>query len=130
MNLWTVEHIGLAARDPQMLKDWYERTLDARLVFAMQQTPPAFLLNLGGMLIEIYAAESNSDLTRNNRLAGWRHIALKVTSLEEAKTELEKRGVTFPEPVKPAGGGGRVLFFSDPEGNLLHFTERLPVGFA
>jgi predicted enzyme related to lactoylglutathione lyase len=32
------------------------------------------------------------------------------------------------EPVKPAGGGGRVLFFSDPEGNLFHLVER-PVGW-
>jgi predicted enzyme related to lactoylglutathione lyase len=47
-----------------------------------------------------------------------------VTSIEAAKSELEKRGVTFTEPIKPAGGGGRVLFFQDPEGNLLHFVER------
>ena len=27
-------------------------------------------------------------------------------------------------PVKPAAGGGRILFFTDPEGNLLHLVER------
>ena len=26
--------------------------------------------------------------------------------------------------IKPAGGGGRVLYFSDAEGNLLHLVER------
>jgi len=32
--------------------------------------------------------------------------------------------VIFSEPIKPAGGGGRVLFFKDSEGNLLHLVER------
>jgi glyoxylase I family protein len=128
-NLFTCEHIGLAARDTRALKDWYVFALDAELVFEMRQDPPAFLVNLGGMLIEIYAAGSSNDETANNRLAGWRHLALKVASIEAAKTHLEGRGISFSETIKPAGGGGRVLFFKDPEGNLLHFTERLPTGF-
>lgn len=128
-DFFTLEHIGLAARDPRGLKEWYERTLGAELAHEMKQTPPAFLLKVGGMLIEIYAAEFSSEETRKNRLAGWRHLALKVSSLDAARAELERRGVQFSEPVKPAGGGGRVLFFSDPEGNLLHLTERLPGGF-
>jgi glyoxylase I family protein len=126
---FTLEHIGLAARNPRGLKEWYEKMLGAELVHQMRQVPPAYLLSLGGVLIEIYAAEFSSEETRKNRLAGWRHIALKVESLDAAKAEFEARGVQFTETVKPAGGGGRVLFFSDPEGNLLHFTERLPGGF-
>jgi catechol 2,3-dioxygenase-like lactoylglutathione lyase family enzyme len=126
---FSLEHIGLAARDPRALKEWYQRMLGAELVYEMRQTPPAYLLNLGGVLVEIYAAEFSSEETRKNRLAGWRHIALKVDSLDAAKAELEARGLQFTETAKPAGGGGRVLFFSDPEGNLVHFTERLPGGF-
>lgn len=34
-----------------------------------------------------------------------------------------ERGVKFDEEIRPAAGGGRVLFFEDGEGNLLH-----PVG--
>jgi glyoxylase I family protein len=128
-EMFSVEHIGLAAQNPQQLKDWYEQVLGATLVFAMPQSPPAFLIQLGGVMIEIYSAQSQSDSTRNNRLAGWRHIALKVDSLEAAKEHLERKGVNFVEPIKPAGGGGRVLFFQDPEGNLLHLTERLSTGF-
>jgi glyoxylase I family protein len=126
---FTLEHIGVAARDPRALKEWYERMLGAEVVHEMRQTPPAYLLNLGGVLIEIYGAEFSSEQTRKNRLAGWRHIALKVPSLDAARAEMESRGLEFTEAVKPAGGGGRVLFFSDPEGNLLHLTERLPSGF-
>lgn len=84
-----------------------------------------FLVRLGeGAMIEIYAAEASIPETTNNGLAGWRHVALGVDSLEAAREGLEKRGVSFTGGIRPAGGGGRVLFFSDPEGNLLHLVER------
>jgi glyoxylase I family protein len=121
-----IEHLGLPAREPVALKDWYVRVLGARVVFDNGETPPAFLLALrgGGALLEIYAAERALPDTAQNRLAGWRHVALRVDSIDAARTALESRGVVFSEPVKPAGGGGRVLFFADAEGNLLHFVER------
>jgi len=43
---FTVDHIGLPARDPQKLKDWYVGTLDGKLVYADGKTPPAFFVAL------------------------------------------------------------------------------------
>ena len=120
-----VEHLGLPARDPVALKDWYARVLDAKLVFSTDQPPPAFLLSLpGGVMIEIYGGEFSVPQTNNNKLNGWRHLALRVGSVASAKADLERRGLKFAEGIKPAGGGGTVLFFQDPEGNLLHLVER------
>lgn len=120
-----VEHIGLAARNTITLAGWYTRVLAAETLFVSDGTPPAFFLGLpGGLVIEIYTASESNDATGHNGLAGWRHLALQVSSIELIRTELEARGVVFKENVKPAGGGGRVLFFSDPEGNLLHLVER------
>jgi catechol 2,3-dioxygenase-like lactoylglutathione lyase family enzyme len=122
---YSVEHLGLPARDPAGLKDWYERVLGATVVHAQAGPPPAFLLALqGGLWLEIYASERALDDTANNRLAGWRHLAISTDSLEAAVEDLAARGVRFSEPVRPAGGGGRVRFFADPEGNLLHLVER------
>jgi glyoxylase I family protein len=119
------EHLGLAASDPVALKDWYVRTLGARLLTQLAQSPPAFMLEFpGGLWLEIYAAESSGPL--GNKVAGWRHLALRVDSLESARDHLAALGVRFEEPIKPAGGAGRILFFPDPEGNLLHFVERPP----
>jgi glyoxylase I family protein len=124
---FSLEHIGLAAVDPQGLKDWYVRVLDAVLVFSNGNQPPAFLLRLpGGPLLEIYPSDSSLEQTRRNGLAGWRHLALRVDSLEAARDWLTKRGVEFDPPIKLAGGGGRVLFFKDLEGNLWHLVERSP----
>ena len=124
MNL-SVEHLGLPAREPGALKEWYLHVLGAKLVFSNEETATAFLLALpGGVMIEIYSGDLSLPQISNNKLNGWRHVALRVASVAAAKAELEGKGVTFTEAIKPAAGGGRVLFFQDPEGNLLHLVER------
>ena len=122
--VFKIEHLGLPARDPAALKDWYVHTLGAEVVFSLSDGPP-FLLGLpGGVMVEVYAGDLAIPETANNKLNGWRHVALRVDSLAAAQAELARRGVRFAEPVKPAAGGGSVLFFQDPEGNLLHLVER------
>jgi catechol 2,3-dioxygenase-like lactoylglutathione lyase family enzyme len=124
---FTMEHLGLPARNPLTLKDWYVRVLKAEVVFENGQTPLAFFLALpGGVLIEIYQSDSSLKETGINSLASWRHVALQVESIEAARLVLEQQGVNFPDPIKPAGGGGQVLFFRDAEDNLLHLVERPP----
>jgi glyoxylase I family protein len=104
--------------------------LGAKVVFDNGHQPPMFLLALpGGVLLEIYAGDFALPETTNNKLNGWRHVAWRVDSIEAARTELQGRGAEFKEEIKPAGGGGRVLFFQDPEGNLLHLVER-PQGWS
>ena len=122
---FSIEHLAIPAANPTGLKNWYERVLGARELFDNGQNPPTFLIALPrGGWFEIYAAEATLAERGNNKLAGFRHVALRVESIEAARAELEKRGVSFAEEIRPAAGGGRVLFFEDPEGNLLHLVER------
>jgi catechol 2,3-dioxygenase-like lactoylglutathione lyase family enzyme len=123
MNV-SIEHIGLPAKDSAALMIWYERVLGAKPLWDNGQSPPTCLLSLGGAWVEIYPADKSRPETADNKLAGFRHLALRVTSLSAAKAELEQRGVTFTEEIRPAAGGGKVLFFEDAEQNLLHFVER------
>ncbi len=120
----SVEHIAIPAADPTALKNWYERVLGAKLIFENGQNPPTFIIALENVWFEIYQSDAPLAERGDNKLAGFRHLALRVDSLDAAKTELEKRGVKFTEEIRPAAGGGRVLFFEDGEGNLLHLVER------
>ena len=120
-----IEHIAIPTPDPNNLKTWYERVLGAREIFNNGQNPPTCLIGLpGGGWFEIYAAEGLPQNRGNNKLAGFRHVALRVDSIDAVRTELESKGVKFQEEIRPAAGGGRVLFFADPDGNLLHLVER------
>ena len=124
MNV-ALEHVAVPAINPVALKQWYERVLGAREIFNNGQTPPTLLIALpGGGWFEIYAAEKASPERGDNRRQGFRHAALRVDSIDEAKAELEGRGVRFAAETRPAAGGGRILFFEDGEGNLLHLVER------
>jgi glyoxylase I family protein len=121
----SLEHIAIPADNPLTLRDWYLRVLDAREIWNNGQHPPTCLIALPhGGWFEIYAAESALAERGNNQLAGFRHVALRVDSIDTVRAELEKRGVTFTKEIRPAAGGGRVLFFEDLEGNLLHLVER------
>lgn len=120
-----VEHVGLPARDVAALRDWYVAKLGAECIAPTGAVPPMFIRPPGSTaMFEIYQASGTNLATEDNGLAGWRHLALRVDSIEAARQELETRGVTFTDPVKPAAGGGRVLFFKDCEGNLLHLVDR------
>jgi glyoxylase I family protein len=123
MNIF-VEHIAIPATNPTALKNWYERVLGAKLIFDNGQQPPTFIIALANVWFEIYTAEKPLPERGDNKLAGFRHLALRVDSIDAAKAELEKRGVKFMEEIRAAAGGGKVLFFEDGEGNLLHIVER------
>jgi len=122
---FSLEHIAIPATNPVALKKWYERVLGARLIWDNGQNPPVCLIELpGGALLEIYATDLPLADRGNNKLAGFRHLALRVDSIDATKAELTRRGVKFDDEIRNAAGGGRVLFFNDGEGNLLHLIER------
>lgn len=120
-----IEHIALPASNINALRDWYVAKLGATCITPNGAEPPYFIRLPGATTtFEMYEATGSVPQTGDNGIAGWRHLALRVDSIEAARQELDARGVVFPDPIKPAAGGGRVLFFKDCEGNLLHLVER------
>src|SRR5690349_86413 len=95
---FSVEHIGMPARNPASMKDWFTKTLGATVVFSTPQIPPAYFVQLSdGPIFEIYQATRSRQEVSDNSMAGFRHIALRVKDLAKARDWLASRGVNWTE---------------------------------
>ncbi len=58
-------------------------------------------------------------------MAGGVQIGLNISGrMEDAIRDLESRGLSFPAGIKDDGGGIRLAFFTDPDGNELYICEQ------
>jgi glyoxylase I family protein len=115
-----IEHTAIAAADVPALADWYVGTLGFTINY--KGSTAIFVKAPDGSMIEIIPAEGE----RGNptlKTPGLRHLALAVTDFDAVYAELQAKKVNFiAEPV--AAKGNKVVFFTDPEGNVLHLLER------
>jgi glyoxylase I family protein len=122
-----IEHFAIASPNPQRLADWYVANLEFEITFSYGGN--YFIEAANGGLIEIIPADGD-PFPSKVRTPGMRHIAIAVDDFDAAYEQLRKQGVTFAgEPYTNAGN--RLVFFTDPDGNLLHLIKReqpLPAG--
>jgi glyoxylase I family protein len=115
-----IEHLGLMAKDPEKLAQWYEEVLDFRVIYKTASTPPAFFI--AGQekgVIEIIPWEEGISGAKDKKT----HIAIEVDDFEGAVQRLKSAGVTVEEPLE-IFAGGKVVFFRDIEDNVLHLVYR------
>jgi catechol 2,3-dioxygenase-like lactoylglutathione lyase family enzyme len=75
-----------------------------------------------GTMLELIHAEGDRPAT-TTKTPGIRHLALTVSDFDTAFVRLTAKGVHFiTEPMESKGN--RVVFFTDPEGNILHLLQR------
>ena len=115
-----IEHAAIAAKDVERLAAFYVRTLGFEINYRGKTA--IFVKASDGTMIEIIPAEGELSESAP-KSAGLRHLALSVIGFEMECERLEAAGVSFLEPplIK---GGNKVVFFRDPEGNILHLIER------
>ena len=115
-----IEHFAISSPNPKRLADWYVSTLEFELTY--EYAGNYFVEALNGALIEIIPSEGEAAAGAM-RSPGMRHIAIAVHDFEGARSQLASQGVKFEgEPF--ANQGNRLLFFKDPDGNLLHLIQR------
>ena len=115
-----IEHTAIAARDVERLAAFYVETLGFEINYRGKTA--IFVKASDGSMIEIIPAEG--ELTAATlKTPGLRHLALSVADFEAECERLTAAGIAFLDPplVK---GGNKVVFFRDPEGNILHLIER------
>ena len=118
------EHFAIAAVDSKALAEWYIRLFGLRVVYDNGKQPPTFLLKApDGMVIEILPATSGAKTDYSQSAAGFRHLAVTVGDYEAAEAHLRAHGITeFIE--RRETETSKLLFFRDPEGNILHLMWR------
>lgn len=120
-----IEHIGILARDSAALARWYQDTLGWRVVYDSKKSPPAFFLATeDGSMIEVIPGATGGGEPSPLSAHGVRHLAIVVDDFDKAYAALQAKKVNFIEPPKEGAGGAKVVFFRDPEGNILHLIYR------
>lgn len=115
-----IEHSAIASPGPAALAQWYVDTLG--FVINYRGSTAFFVKAPDGSMIEIIPAEGDRG-PNTLKSPGLRHLALTVTDFENAYATLKRKNVTFladPQESK----GNKVVFFTDPEGNILHLLQR------
>jgi glyoxylase I family protein len=124
-----VDHLAIAARDPAALADWYCEALGFHVLSDNgQPRPTRILAGPGGGMIEMMPDNASPPPSRELFDLGISHLAIRVSNLDSAMARLVAQGVAVADPV-PAAGGGRVVSFRDPEGNVVQVVER-PAGWG
>src|SRR5690242_15748797 len=115
-----IEHFAIASPNPRRLANWYVSNLEFEISY--EYAGNYFIEAKNGGLIEIIPSEGKPFPTAM-RTPGMRHIAIAVTDFDAAHDRLKTQGVKFEgEPY--TNQGNRLVFFKDPDGNLLHLIER------
>lgn len=120
----SLEHIGICAKDTVVLKNWYIKLFNFKTVYDNKKDKPTyFLLMEDNNMIEIYPMEHNS-YCEGKKYKGLRHIAFKTNAIEEEYQKLLDNNVKILEEPATSINGVKTVWFSDPEGNILHFIQR------
>ena len=124
-----INHIAFLCRNVPAQEAFYikhfgfkrSRTFNAGL-------PNEFImLKLGSVRLELFPTdvEKIGDAKGGEQTIGFRHMAFDVPKLEPAIEALKADGIE-PDAIIDVGkvfAGGRIVFFRDPEGNIVELME-------
>ncbi len=118
-----IEHAAIASPDPEALARWYVETLGFTVNYFSEKSKTTFVKAANGAMIEIIRSNGDARPPQDLRDPGLRHLALSVSDFQAVYERLKAKGVKFlTEPEMK--GGNSVVFFTDPDGNILHLLQR------
>ncbi len=118
-----IEHTAIASPDPERLAQWYVDVLGFRINHRSKNSRTVFVKSEDGSMIEIIEARQAAAGAFQMNDPGLRHLALTVENFPAACQALAAHGVRFlAEP--STHGGNSLVFFADPDGNILHLLHR------
>lgn len=126
MNLQTIHHIAIIARDYQATKDFYVNKLGFVVIrenFRPERNDYKLDLQLGTIELEVFGIAAAPPRPSYPEAAGLRHLAFKVDNIEATVAELHALGIET-EPLRwDTFTNKRMTFFHDPDGLPLELHE-------
>jgi catechol 2,3-dioxygenase-like lactoylglutathione lyase family enzyme len=118
-----IEHTAIASPEPERLAQWYVENLGFTINYQSTNSRTVFVKAADGSMIEIIEAGHPAAGVSQMNDPGFRHLALTVEDFDDAYRRLKDRGVPFLTEVTRKAGNS-LVFFSDPDGNILHLLHR------
>jgi len=123
----TIDHVSINVDDLGRSIDFYCNKLGFKVSRTID-TPglDIVFVQLGASSLELIARKGGSAVTRavtSTGGTGLSHVALRVSDVDEAFSQLREKGIEFSSPPQDASGGPRIAFFSDPDGVTLELIQ-------
>ena len=121
-------HVSLNCRDVAAQERFYVKYFGFQRSRTFRPGKPNqfVMLKLGSVRLELYPSDSvNADQKGGEQPVGFKHLAFDASQLEPVIESLRADGIE-PDPIVDLSkhiAGCRVVFFRDPEGNLIEFLE-------
>lgn len=126
MNLNTVHHVAIIVSDYERAKDFYVNKLGFSVIrdnYRPGKDDHKLDLKLGDMELELFAVNGAPARPSYPEALGLRHLAFRVTDIEETIAELNALGIET-EPVRmDEFTQKKMTFFRDPDGLPLELHE-------
>ncbi len=122
MKMLGIDHIGICARDPKVLADWYINNFGFTL-HSVGNAGNYFVESPDKILLEIMVPMKDHDIDAKEPAIGWKHIALVPEDFDEAVKETAALGVKVISGPTYRDDGYCTYFFLDPDGNIVHFAK-------
>jgi glyoxylase I family protein len=114
-----IEHTAIATPDPEALAKWYAEKLEFPICHRYGGN--VFVKAPDSTMLELIPSVGDAVKTEI-KTPGIRHLAVRVDDFDAGVKELEQRGVEIFDRLE--GGGNRLAFFRDLDGNILHLIHR------
>lgn len=116
-----IEHTAIASPDPEKLARWYVDHLSFTINYQSATSKTTFIKAPNGSMFEIILSKGERG-PQTPKDPGLRHVAIAVDDFDADYKTLKAAGIRLEEPVDSKGV--RLVFFADPDGNILHLIQR------